>query len=497
MVKRKKLSVETKMAIIRCFEQGESNSSISQKFNLSSSTVSTIIKNHKSITEAYLKNQVSARRLRKADKADLDDALYEWLKEQKNMNVPITRKILKEQAEILAKQLGYEDFVCRHAWLDRFKNRHKFKYGACENSSVPKLDLNWLEIWPGLKSNYPEFDIFVIDRTEMSYKLSSLKSTSLQPDEALYRCEVIFCTNMDGSEKRELIVIGKEESPEILEISHLPVVYYPETSNNVLESEIQKWDLAIKEYDRVILLLVGIPNLEIKSNLTNISVVEVPYTQKIHFVRQKNISILNGVISDFQNHFREILLDRQIKLRRVKPKSGYQLSFNEGLNYLKEAWDRITPDKIFGCFRLAGPTQSEFPERNQDFEFFGMESNFKTEPLWHVENSEVEDENCAAGPSGVTHLEIDCDAIKYEPEDENSYDLQEFKRDVKMEPAGNETFEDVDKKDETEDYTVERVSKSKAQEAIKILELFYESNRGINPAFKTHLNKLKGILETE
>jgi hypothetical protein len=59
--------------------------------------------------------------MRKCDFGNVDQALLEWFKVQRNGGFPINSPILKVQAEKFAKQLGHENFTCNNRWLDRFK----------------------------------------------------------------------------------------------------------------------------------------------------------------------------------------------------------------------------------------------------------------------------------------------------------------------------------------------------------------------------------------
>jgi hypothetical protein len=64
------------------------------------------------------------------DLGNVDQALLERFKAQKNAGFPINGPILKAQAKKIAKQLGHENFTCNNGWLDRFKNRYNIVY--CE-----------------------------------------------------------------------------------------------------------------------------------------------------------------------------------------------------------------------------------------------------------------------------------------------------------------------------------------------------------------------------
>jgi hypothetical protein len=51
--------------------------------------------------------------MRKCDLGNVDQALLEWFKMQRNVGFPI---ILKVQAEKFSKQLGHENFTRNNVW---------------------------------------------------------------------------------------------------------------------------------------------------------------------------------------------------------------------------------------------------------------------------------------------------------------------------------------------------------------------------------------------
>jgi hypothetical protein len=74
--------------------------------------------------------------MRKCDLGNVDQALLEWFKVQRNAGFPIKGPILKVQAEKFAKQLGHENLTCNNGWLDRFKNRHNIVYAKVSGEAL-------------------------------------------------------------------------------------------------------------------------------------------------------------------------------------------------------------------------------------------------------------------------------------------------------------------------------------------------------------------------
>jgi hypothetical protein len=145
------------------------NVEVCKKFKLSPSTISTLRKNKAAILSALENDLTTNRKIRICDLGNVDQALLEWFKEQRNAGFPINGPILKVKAEKFAKQLGHENFTCNNGWLDRFKNRHKFVYAKVSGEALSvdsKTASEWVEsVWVECQQGYTEEDIYNADET--------------------------------------------------------------------------------------------------------------------------------------------------------------------------------------------------------------------------------------------------------------------------------------------------------------------------------------------
>lgn len=74
--KRTILSVSDKIDILKELEKGNSNASVCKKFNLKSSTVSTIWKNKEKIFKASEEVNLKTKKVRMCENPDLDQAVF-------------------------------------------------------------------------------------------------------------------------------------------------------------------------------------------------------------------------------------------------------------------------------------------------------------------------------------------------------------------------------------------------------------------------------------
>ncbi|GBN00583.1 Tigger transposable element-derived protein 4 [Araneus ventricosus] len=125
---------------------------------------STIWKNRDSIVSAYEKNINGCKRLRKAEKETVEEALFKWFTLQRSRNLPITGVILQAKANEFAELFAEKSFVCSNEWLDRLKKRHNIRSGKVvgEATSICSSDINhWIEnARPDIIRNYDEKETY-------------------------------------------------------------------------------------------------------------------------------------------------------------------------------------------------------------------------------------------------------------------------------------------------------------------------------------------------
>ena len=228
------LTLEQKQEIIRDVEKGAKNVEICRKYNLSSSTVSTVVKQKNKIFGQH-KFGDGSKRMRKSTYADVEDALFLWLKDARTKSVPVSGPLLKEKANKFAKDMGVT-FNCSDGWLDRFKRRKDvtFRVISGEAHSAPQQSVDhWLKNeLPKILLRYEEKDVFNADETGLFFKLLPEKTHTFKGDSchggkrSKERLTVLIAANMDGSEKLPLVVIGKSANPRCFKnVRRLPVIY--------------------------------------------------------------------------------------------------------------------------------------------------------------------------------------------------------------------------------------------------------------------------------
>ena len=77
-IKRKHLSLDCKVAVIKAFDSAKKKADVGREFNLPISTVCTIIKNRDTIVKNVDDGKGQFKKLRLCGKTDIDGALIKW-----------------------------------------------------------------------------------------------------------------------------------------------------------------------------------------------------------------------------------------------------------------------------------------------------------------------------------------------------------------------------------------------------------------------------------
>ncbi|XP_025832024.1 tigger transposable element-derived protein 4-like [Agrilus planipennis] len=279
--KRKVLTVEEKISFIKSIENGEKQTDVVRRTGISQSTVATIWKDRKKWLDAGIE-MGTKKKIRKPQYDDLDRAILQWFKQQRNNHIPLSGPVIKAKAEFYATELGIANFKASEGWLSKWKQRHNINYGQIsgEARDVDKnITDDWLQkVWPGMTARYSPEDIFNADETGLFYKMTPNKTLKFKSEKCIggklskERITILVAANMTGSVKRKLLVIGKSKNPRCFKnVKRLPVNYQANKSawmtSQIFEEEIRKSDCELK--GKKILLLVdkcpahpAIPNLQ-------------------------------------------------------------------------------------------------------------------------------------------------------------------------------------------------------------------------------------------
>lgn len=250
--KRKSLSIQQKIEILQKLDKGTKNHELCNEYGVSSSTISTILKNKLKIMYYYNEVEESHGDLKKKKIVScpefklLDKIVYAWFSEKRTLGEPISGLLLQEKARFFYKQLEEngkvpeesKGFKASNGWLRSFKDRHGLRTLQLkgEKASANNEDsLSFITFFDKFlqDNNYDYENVYNADETGLLYR-SLLNRTLVSATEKEVaghklikdRLTVMFCANADGSHKIPPLLIGKSKKPRCFkEGQPLPIDY--------------------------------------------------------------------------------------------------------------------------------------------------------------------------------------------------------------------------------------------------------------------------------
>uniref|UniRef100_A0A6I8N6S5 HTH CENPB-type domain-containing protein n=1 Tax=Ornithorhynchus anatinus TaxID=9258 RepID=A0A6I8N6S5_ORNAN len=351
--KRKNLSMEDKVQVIREVERGKKKSAVGRQFNLVRSTIHRIWNDRERILSAFEQEGPKAKRLRKPARGDVTEALAAWVRQQRAADVPVSRPRLVVKARELAAALGDETFVCSGDWVRRFQSRHDVRLapGGGAGAGGPGAGGEWAAaVWPSLREGFGEGDVFCADETGLIFG-----TTGDGGRPARDRITALVCANMSGTEKRRLVVVGESPlpgPPSQRAPERTPVFYsvHPRArmTSALFRAELRQWDRELRLQSRKILLLVDPgPARPRADGLRNIRLAFLPAGRP---GRPRPLG--RGVVGSLRGHFRRLMTLRRVE--RAGRGGDPAATLGDALWAADKAWGGITEGTIREGFRQAG-----------------------------------------------------------------------------------------------------------------------------------------------
>lgn len=477
-VKRKCFTIEEKSAIIHRLEAGESNVILAKEFGVSHSTISSIKKNKHKIEALFNANVLKPKRVRASTQEQVDQALLQWFKLQRNRGIPVNGPLLQEKANFFARKLNIPNFNCSMSWINRFKVRHNIVAGkiAGESLSVQQSDVSdWLErVWPNLRAQFKDEEIFNADETGLFYKLTPDKTLKFKGEKcsggklSKERITVMVAANMSGTVKKKLFVIGKSQHPTCFKnVRHLPVDYESNRrawmTADIFSKWVRAWDRELTKKNKKILLLVdNCPAHPHIADLRSVTLVFLP---------PNTTSLLQpmdqGIIRALKSNFRKNLVLKIIQCLDGCGTSSAEyprITVLDAILMIHDAWTKLTQGTISNCYQHAG-----FVRSNVDCTITSNADDFDEEddvPLsvWTraidyqlpITNEDLEQYACVD----------DAVATCEEPSDEN----------IVQNVIANASSQDSDGDDDEPEETNSTSSASEALKAAETLNVFVQTN---------------------
>ncbi|KAK8787252.1 hypothetical protein V5799_022974 [Amblyomma americanum] len=366
--RRKTLSFQEKIAVINAVSSGkERKKDVAARFGVRPSTLSTILKHKERIFTAVSSGANGARKkMRASNYMDVEKAVLRWILDMRTRNVPLSGTMLQEKARDIACRLGCGDFKASPGWLTRFKNRHASLAGLRRGEWLPLPDLNGvpLEDVEDVRDALREYrarDVYAAQEMALFYRMLPHETRALKEDPCAggsrsgQRLTVFLCSNMDGSDKRVPLVIGRSDRPRCFQGSKcVPIKYVSHPKAWMTPLVFCNWlcdfNAHMAEQSRSVCLLVSRCAAHVTGDLALSNV-------RLCYVSAEGHSSLPcplnlGVLYRVKCAYRQSQIERF--LLNIRHGKDMNVDLFEALQMLVEAWKSVKPAVITACFRKAG-----------------------------------------------------------------------------------------------------------------------------------------------
>ena len=206
-------------------ESGGKKKDIAEKYGVPLNTLSTWIKNANKIKQTFQSGDqnLARKRLKVGKYEEVSAALIKWFTSKMDQGASISGPLLMEKAQKFATDMGYDDFKCSQGWLTSFKGRYNIKLRSIqgEERDVKTEDVDaWHQtVWTEILQEYEAKDIYNCDESGLFYRILPNRTLAFKGQKCAggkmskERISIMFCANMDGSDKVPLLCIGKSQKP--------------------------------------------------------------------------------------------------------------------------------------------------------------------------------------------------------------------------------------------------------------------------------------------
>ena len=342
----------------------------SAKFGLSlgRSTVSDILKE----SDKWIATAAGSQTKKRAPKHEqLEEALFLWFGQARNAHLPLSEKILIEQAQNFGIALGIENFSYSRGWLQGFKARHGIssyrahgEAGGVDEAAVEKGRVDLKKV---LEPYSPD-DIYNMDETGLFFRLEPDKTLASGPvkgrKKSKERITVALCCNASGTDKMMPLVIGKSKNPRgfpknfnVQQIVHYFHNQKAWMTSTLFSEWIKRFDTYVKR--KVILLLDNASSHVHHLKLKNVVLQKLPPNTTSH-IQQLDA----GIIRNFKIKYQQYLVKHYVA--EFNEKGAYTpINLKQAIYFVKDSWNDVASTTISNCFYhtkiLPMPTPQEQP----------------------------------------------------------------------------------------------------------------------------------------
>lgn len=390
--KRKWLTLEKKLDIIRCHENGASYAKIARANGMNEASVRTIIKKKEQYKEqglnttSYMSKVITRQRSTLLN--NMERLLLTWIEECNQMKIPLNQTIIQQKAITIYNSLKEngeneegvtnEKFTASRGWYFRFKNRMRFRNARLANETgnsdkdISEQFINTLKKII-IAGGYRDEQIFKVDETGLYWKRMPSKTFLAENEKSQPgykpsqdRLTLLLGGNAYGDMKLNPLIVYRAENPRDLKSyaeSSLPVIWRSNNKALITEELFKEWFLTyfcptVEAYckdsgiDFKILLFL--------TNASNYSpdILNLNQNVTIHYLSQNINALMQSVeqvpIPIFKAHYLKIIFSQAIEASIGAGSSSLQkfwknYNIRNAIENICASWLEITN----GCMQSA------------------------------------------------------------------------------------------------------------------------------------------------
>ncbi|BFZ15182.1 hypothetical protein BsWGS_18221 [Bradybaena similaris] len=368
------LTLEERVKVIKRSKSGDSSRKLAADFKVGKTQILAILKGGNDIIRRWEDGENGDRKVSKVRKStyeEVNSIVWDWFCNTRARNIPVTGKMIQEQAVLVATERGFDDFSGSNGWLDRWRTRHNVRFGSlCGESGDVSADVvaDWTKRLPDLCAGYELKDIFNADETGLFFRAFPNKSMLSKGDVGhgikinKNRVTALVAVSATG-EKLKPLIIGRSARPHSFRgctVGELGIDYFHNKkawmTRDIFTVWANKLNNKMRLQGRKILLLLDNCTAHPPLQLSNIKLLMLPpnSTSKLQPCDA-------GIIQTVKLNYRKRLLQHVLfKLSQDSTATGPQLANSvtlmDAVLWWKSSWDLLHADTIVKCFSMCGVT---------------------------------------------------------------------------------------------------------------------------------------------
>nr|XP_010955430.1 PREDICTED: LOW QUALITY PROTEIN: tigger transposable element-derived protein 3 [Camelus bactrianus] len=339
------LSLAEKIQVLELLDESKmSQSEVARRFQVSQPQISRICKNKEKLLADWCSGTANRERKRKRESkySGIDEALLCWYHIARAKAWDVTGPMLLHKAKELADIMG-QDFVPSIGWLVRWKRRNNVGFGA-RHVLVPPFPS---EPPPPAPIKVPLLYRAVPGRVG-----------------ACDRVQVLLCANSRGTEKRRVLVSGRQAAPRCffgVSSEALPASYHPDLG--IPWSQwLAQFDRDMGRQGRQVALLLAAQVVEELAGLPGLCHVRLlPLS-----AAGNTPSLPSSVVRAFKAHYRYRLLGKLAAAQNERAgtslvEAGAGITVLDALHIAAAAWAKVPLQLIVSSFVQEGLAPGKTP----------------------------------------------------------------------------------------------------------------------------------------